>query len=126
MILIKPGIAISPADIIYRFSRSSGPGGQNVNKLNTKVILLFDIANSRGLSREQKQLVYEKLSSRVTDDGFVKITSQRHRTQRANRKAALEKLEDLLSDALKETPVREETEIPVAIVRREQLAFVTR
>jgi ribosome-associated protein len=112
MIRINDAVSISKGDIIYRFSRSSGPGGQNVNKLNTRVTLLFDIANSRGLSREQKQLVFDQLSSRISDDGFLTVVSQMHRTQSANRKSAQNRLVELLKAALRDMPVRKETGVP--------------
>jgi ribosome-associated protein len=117
MIKVTDDIAVSEGDIIYRFTRSSGPGGQNVNKLNTRVTLLFDITGSRGLTSEQKQLLFSRLSYRISDEGFLTVVSQRHRTQRANRRAAQERLVDLLSDALKEIPVRKATSTPQAVKR---------
>jgi ribosome-associated protein len=112
MIRIRDDVVISEGDIIYHFSRSAGPGGQNVNKLNTRVTLLFDVAHSRSLSGEQKQLLFNRLSSRISDDGLLTVVSQRHRTQRANRVAALKRLVDLLSNALKEIPIRKATTTP--------------
>ena len=112
MIRINDSLVIKDGDISYRYSRSAGPGGQNVNKLNTRVTLLFDVAGSRCLSDEQKQTVFNRLSTRISEQGLLKVVSQRHRTQRANRRAAQKRLVDLLSDALKEIPVRKATEIP--------------
>ena len=114
MIQITNAIVISEGDIIYRFSRSAGPGGQNVNKLNTRVTLLFNLARCRGLTSDQKQLISDRLSSRVSDEGILTVVSQRHRTQRANRLTARQRLIDLLSDALKEIPVRKPTSTPYA------------
>lgn len=112
MIRINDFLVIKEADITYRFSRCAGPGGQNVNKLNTRVTLLFDVAGSRCLTNEQKQTLFNRLSSRISKDGLLKVVSQRHRTQRANRRAAQKRLVDLLSEALKEIPVRKATETP--------------
>ncbi len=112
MIRINDSLVIKEGDISYRYSRSAGPGGQNVNKLNTRVTLLFDVAGSRCLTDEQKQIVFDKLSTRISDEGLLRVVSQRHRTQRANRRAAQKRLADLLSEALKEIPVRKATEIP--------------
>jgi len=112
MIRINDNTVIKEGDIVYRYSRSSGPGGQNVNKLNTRVTLLFNVAGSRSLTDEQKQLLFSRLHYRISNDGFLTVTSQRHRTQRANRITAQERLADLLSEALKEIPQRKATKTP--------------
>ena len=112
MIRITGSTVISEGDIVYRFSRSAGPGGQNVNKLNTRVTLLFDIDHSRGLTAEQKQRLFDRLSSRISDDGLLTVVSQRHRTQSANRKSAQNRLVELLKAALRDLPVRKETGVP--------------
>jgi ribosome-associated protein len=112
MIRLTDKISISDDDIVYKFSRSSGPGGQNVNKLNTRVTLLFNLAGCRGLTDEQKERLFSRLSSRISDDGFLKVVSQRHRTQQANRRAALQRLAELLTAALVYRPVRKKTAVP--------------
>jgi len=112
MIRITGETVISEGDIVYRFSRSAGPGGQNVNKVNTRVTLLFDIDHSRGLTAEQKQRLFDRLSSRISDDGMLTVVSQRHRTQSANRKSAQNRLVELLKAALRDMPVRKETGVP--------------
>jgi len=114
MIRLTDDIVVSDNDIAYRFSRSTGPGGQNVNKLNTRVTLLFDVADSRALTDKQKKRVLTRMSSRISKDGFLKVVSQRHRTQQANRKAALKRLAELLTRALEEKPVRKPTAAPYA------------
>ena len=112
MIRINNSTVISEGDIVYKFSRCAGPGGQNVNKLNTRVTLLFDISKSRGLSSEQKEILFSRLSSRISDDGMLTIVAQRHRTQSANRKSAQNRLVELLKYALRDIPVRKETDVP--------------
>jgi ribosome-associated protein len=112
MIRITDETVISEGDIVYRFSRSAGPGGQNVNKVSTRVTLLFDINKSRGLTAEQKQRLFDRLSSRISDDGLLTVVSQIHRTQSANRKAAQNRLVELLKAALRDIPVRKETNVP--------------
>ena len=112
MIRITDDTVISEGDIVYRFSRSSGPGGQNVNKVSTRVTLLFDIDHSRNLSAEQKQRLFDRLSSRISDEGLLTVVSQMHRTQSANRKAAQNRLVELLKAALRDMPVRKETNVP--------------
>jgi len=66
-------------------SRSSGPGGQNVNKVNSKVELRFDIPNSSLLNDEQKEILLAKLATKITSDGILSVVSQRDRSQLANK-----------------------------------------
>lgn len=114
------GIFIPEDELVFKFSRGGGPGGQNVNKVNTRVTILFDASNSRGLSDEQKELILKGLASRADKDGVIRIVSQRYRTQKENRKAAIERLEELLRGALKKKKVRKQTRIPEK-ARRERL-----
>ena len=121
MIRLTDSLVISENDLVYKFSRSTGPGGQNVNKLNTRVTLLFNVAACRIFTDEQKHRLFTRLSSRISDDGFLKVVSQRHRTQQANRKAALNRLAELLTAALKDKPVRKQTTIPYIAHQRRLL-----
>ena len=118
MIYLTDDLVISDDDVVYRFSRSAGPGGQNVNKLNTRVTLLFNVAGCRGLSDEQKKRLLTRLSGRISNDGFLTVVSQRHRTQSANRRSALRRLTELFAAALKDIPVRKQTVIPRAEKRK--------
>jgi ribosome-associated protein len=121
MIHLTDEIVISENDIAYKFSRSTGPGGQNVNKLNTRVTLLFNVARCRSLTDVQKQKILARLTSRISDDGFLTVVSQRHRTQHANRLAAQRRLGELLTSALVEKPARKKTTIPRAAHQRRLL-----
>jgi ribosome-associated protein len=105
-------------ELIFKASRSSGPGGQNINKLNTKVAAIFDIENSRCLSREQKQIVLKKLAARITKDKKLITISQKFRTQKANRDFAIEKLSNLLENALKKPKPRRPTKPTFAAVEK--------
>lgn len=118
MIEIKKGIEISEDELIFKASRSGGPGGQNVNKVNTRVMLLFDVGNCGGFSDCQKERILRRLSTRASKDGVIRVVSQRYRSQRANRKLATERLIELLREALKTRPVREKTKLPEAVKRR--------
>lgn len=80
--------------------RSSGKGGQNVNKVSTKMILLFDVNDSELLTGEQKMVVLDKLHTRISKDGILRISSGRERSQDANRKLVIEKFKVLILDAL--------------------------
>jgi ribosome-associated protein len=114
------GIFISEEELVFKFSRGGGPGGQNVNKVNTRVTALFDVANSRGFSDAQKEQILKGLASRADKDGVIRVVSQRHRTQKANRDAAVERLEELLIGVLKKKKVRKKTRVPEA-AKRERL-----
>jgi ribosome-associated protein len=114
------GIFIPEDELVFKFSRGGGPGGQNVNKVNTRVTILFDASNSRGLSDEQKELILKGLASRADKDGVIRVVSQRYRTQKENRNAAVERLEELLQEALRKKKVRKKTRVPKA-ARRERL-----
>jgi ribosome-associated protein len=87
-------------------SRSSGKGGQNVNKLSTKVELHFDYLNSNLLNDEQKNLVAKKLDGFINKDGILKIVSQEDRSQLLNKKNTIEKFYDLLEKAFKKKKKR--------------------
>jgi ribosome-associated protein len=112
------GIFIAEDELVFKFSRGGGPGGQNVNKVNTRVAVLFDAANSRSFSDEQKERMLKVLASRVDKDGMIRVVSQRYRTQKANREAAVERLEELLRVALKKKAVRRKTRVPETVKRK--------
>ena len=108
---IMPGVEISESELSFQFTRSGGPGGQNVNKLNTRVTLFFDVAGCATLTDEQKNRILKKLSTRADKAGVIRVVSQKHRTQSANRSAAVEKLIELLRGALEKKRVRRKTTI---------------
>ncbi len=118
MIRISKGISIAEDELVFKFSRGSGPGGQNVNKVNTRVTVLLDTANSRSFSDEQKKQILKRLASRADKNGVIRVVSQRYRTQKANRRAAVERLEELLREALKKKKVRKKTKVPEAAKRK--------
>jgi len=120
MIKISRGIFISEDELVFKFSRGGGPGGQNVNKVNTRVTVRFDAANSRSFSDAQKGQILKRLASRADKNGVIRVVSQRYRTQKANRRAVVERLEELLREALKKKAVRRKTKVPEA-AKRERL-----
>ena len=109
MIPIDDNLAIPDEEVTFATSRSGGPGGQNVNKLETRVTLRFDLAGSGALSEEQKARLRERLATRITRDGILQVSSQRHRSQGANREAAGERFAKLLRENLREETPRRKT-----------------
>jgi len=118
MIEIRSGIAIDENELIFKVCRSGGPGGQNVNKLNTRVTVFFDAGKCESFSEAQRQRILERLATRANKQGVIRVASQKYRTQKANRKAAIERLADLLRTALKNKPVRKKTTVPYNVKQR--------
>ena len=112
MLEITKDIFIDEGNLVFKTSRSGGPGGQNVNKVNTRVTLFFNVVGCEGLSDLQKKRILTRLSTRADKDGVIRVVSQKFRTQNANRRAAIERLQQLLKDALKTKPVRKKTKVP--------------
>jgi ribosome-associated protein len=118
MIEIGPHLAIPDDELTFVTSRSSGPGGQNVNKLETRVTLLFDVAGSPSLTDEQRQRIADRLSGRSNKEGVLRVASQRHRTQAANRQAVVERFVELVGEALARRRRRRPTRPSRAAERR--------
>ncbi|MBN2589924.1 MAG: aminoacyl-tRNA hydrolase [Sedimentisphaerales bacterium] len=109
---ILGNIVIPEGEFIFKASRSSGPGGQNVNKLNTRISLFFNIKECDSFSDYQKKRILKCLSTRIDKEGCIRVVSQKFRTQNANRQAAIERLQELLEKALKPKPIRKKTKVP--------------
>lgn len=114
MVWITDSLEIPDDEVSFTASRSSGAGGQNVNKVNTRVTLLFDLAASPSLTPTEKDRIEQRLATRVSKTGILRVTSQKHRTQAANRDAALTRFGELLRSALYEEPLRRPTRMPRA------------
>ena len=118
MIEISPGLGVSEHELTFSFERSPGPGGQNVNKVNTRVTLQFDVSHSTSLSNQQKDRVREVLSGRIGQDGVLRIVSSKERTQLANRRAAVNRFIELLADAFQRAKSRVKTKPTAGSQRR--------
>ena len=119
MIRITETIAIDEREIEESFIRASGPGGQNVNKLSTAVQLRFDVRRSPSLTGPVRARLARLAGKRLTKEGVLVITAQRHRTQERNRDDALERLIDLIARAaIAPTPRRPTRPTAAARARR--------
>ena len=114
MIHINDQLSIPRDELSFTASRSSGPGGQHVNKVSTRVTLRFDVANSPSLTLGQKELILARLATRISKQGVLRVVSQKTRSQAANRELALERFVQLLQEALKQRPQRKPTKVPAA------------
>jgi len=108
----KDKITIPKDEIKIIFSRSTGPGGQRVNKVSTKVNLVWNIWRSRVLNTDQKQKIIKKWANKIDKDGNFIVASQSERSQSQNRKKAIDKLQSFINIALKPTKKRKATVAP--------------
>jgi ribosome-associated protein len=99
-IRVSPEVAIPVAELEFRASRASGPGGQGVNTTDSRVELRFDLAGSPSLPAEAKELALRRLGPRLDSNGVLRVVAQAQRSQLANRRAATERFAELLSAAL--------------------------
>lgn len=109
---IRTDLSIPDSEPGFSFSRSSGSGGQNVNKVNTRVTLTFDVRRSPSLNERQRQLIQSRLAGRVNRNGVLRVSSDSHRTQGANREEVIRRFVALLRDALHEKRPRRRTMTP--------------
>ncbi len=118
MIKINDDVSIPDEEFVFTASRSSGPGGQNVNKVSTRVTIRFDVGNSSSLTDEQKRQILVLLSTRANKNGVIRVSSQRYRSQFENRQAAVERLAELMRTALERKLSRKRTRVPTSIRQR--------
>ncbi|MEN2284085.1 alternative ribosome rescue aminoacyl-tRNA hydrolase ArfB [Algoriphagus sp. SE2] len=97
------------SELLFQTSRSSGPGGQNVNKVESKVQLSFDLKASKLLTEEEKETLLKKLKSKLTEDGILKVQAQEKRSQLQNKEIAIRKFYKLIKKGLEKKKVRKAT-----------------
>lgn len=121
LIPINANVQIPLTELSFRFSTSSGPGGQHVNKSATKVTLLFDVANSPSLPEDVRAQLLKKLASRLDKEGVLQLQVQSSRSQYRNRETAVSLFQKLLAVALKKQKKRRRTK-PSAAAQERRLA----
>ncbi len=117
-VTISDQLKIPQSEFRFEASRSSGPGGQHVNTSATRVTISLDVGASPSLDDEQRELIRDRLSHRISKAGLLSISSQGMRSQLANRRAATERLVELLQEALQVPTERRPTRVPRGVHRR--------
>lgn len=105
-------------ELKFKAVRSSGPGGQNVNKVASKVVLSFDVANSQGLSDEEKARLETKLASRLTSGNILILQSGEDRSQLKNKEIVTQRFLELIEKSLVVPKTRKKTKVPKAVVEQ--------
>lgn len=108
-IRINNDISIPLSEIQFKFSRSGGPGGQNVNRVSTRVELLFDVASTTSLDAETKQRIQHHLRNKIDSNGILRIVAQESRSQWKNRERAVEKFIEIFKRAIRVKKERKAT-----------------
>jgi ribosome-associated protein len=106
---INDEVRIPVSELDFRFSRSSGPGGQHAQKSSTRVELLFDVANSPSLTDDQRARVLKRLAGYVDSQGVLHLAAQSERSQWRNRQEAIDRFHEMMSQALKRRKRRKPT-----------------
>lgn len=106
------------SELQYKAVRSSGAGGQNVNKVSSKVVLTFDVAASQALSDEEKLLIGHKIASRLTNDGLLILNCDEDRSQLKNKAIVTKRFIDIITAALIVPKVRKATKVPRSVVKK--------
>lgn len=117
-VTINPQLILPGAELHYRTARSRGPGGQNVNKTETQVELLFDVAHSPSLNEQQRHRILSKLKNLIDQEGVLHLTAQSERSQLRNREIVTARFQELLAAALRVPKKRKRTQPSTASKER--------
>lgn len=105
-------------ELQYKAIRSSGAGGQNVNKVSSKVVLWFSVVNSLGLSQEEKELITQKIVSKLTSDMVLILNCDEDRSQLKNKEIVTKRLFEILEKALVKPKPRKTTKVPRSVIEK--------
>ncbi|CAM3497688.1 Peptidyl-tRNA hydrolase ArfB [Flavobacterium longum] len=105
-------------ELQFKAVRSSGPGGQNVNKVSSKVILTFDVSASKALSDEERALIETKLAPRLTSDNVLMLACNEDRSQLRNKQIVTQRFLDIIANALIVPKKRKKTKVPKAVIEK--------
>jgi ribosome-associated protein len=121
VVRISSSCAIPVSELRFRFSKSGGPGGQNVNKRETQVELLFDVSGSPSLGPRQRERALRRLASRLDEGGVLHIVSSEERTQGRNREITVERFRDVMRQALAADPPKRRPSKPSRAAKERRL-----
>lgn len=116
--ILKTDLLIS--EVTFKAVRSSGAGGQHVNKVSSKVMLSFDVLKSEALSEEEKELLLKRLSTKLTKQHILILNSDESRSQHKNKELVTKRFIDLINEGLIVPKERKPTKIPKAVVKKRQ------
>jgi ribosome-associated protein len=104
-------VEIISSELNFKAVRSSGAGGQNVNKVSSKIVLIFDVATSQGLNENEKLLLYTKLKTKISQENLLILTCDEDRSQFKNKKIIIKRFFEMIENALVLPKVRKATKI---------------
>ena len=107
-------IEIISSELNFKAVRSSGAGGQNVNKVSSKIVLIFDVATSQGLNENEKLLLYTKLKTKISQENLLILTCDEDRSQFKNKKIIIKRFFEMIEKALVKPKIRKATKISKA------------
>lgn len=106
------------SELTYKAIRSSGPGGQNVNKVSSKVVLTFDLINSQSLNDQEKVLSQTKLKSKLTSEGILILTCDEDRSQLKNKALVTKRFLEIIQKSIHVPKTRKPTKIPKSVIAK--------
>lgn len=106
------------SELVFKAVRSSGAGGQNVNKVSSKVVLTFDLNQSEALNEEEKILISKKLTTKLTADNLLLLNCDEDRSQLKNKQIVIKRFLELITNALIVPKIRKATKIPKSAIRK--------